>query len=238
MDSFTQIAGWLHQLSDLPQQQQHECLSNVHKSGTTDPVVADARVPVSREGAALSFHLPDLNSAEIATNNSSTNPTRGNSVFSVDATLQPLQPPQALQSSQSAFSAARPPAAPPQATTGYALAGLLTSEMPRFGVFPLDNPPPAGTGYFGAADFHQPQLSPFQRPYLPTTTVPSMGYKAAGQLSGSGSSGSAGYKNESMSPESSDPTAGVAREGRPHRRGYQACQRCRERKVKCDLGSE
>ncbi|EXJ84001.1 hypothetical protein A1O3_04668 [Capronia epimyces CBS 606.96] len=64
-----------------------------------------------------------------------------------------------------------------------------------------------------------------------------MGYNSTSQLSGSGPTGSADYKNESLSPESSDPTGALARDGRPHRRGYQACQRCRERKVKCDLGS-
>ncbi|EXJ78890.1 hypothetical protein A1O1_09292 [Capronia coronata CBS 617.96] len=64
-----------------------------------------------------------------------------------------------------------------------------------------------------------------------------MGYNAASQLSGAGLTGSTAYKNESLSPESSDPTATLPRDGRPHRRGYQACQRCRERKVKCDLGS-
>lgn len=48
------------------------------------------------------------------------------------------------------------------------------------------------------------------------------------------------YSKDSSSPEpagsESQPRDG--RDGRgPHRRGYQACQRCRERKVKCDLGS-
>lgn len=65
-----------------------------------------------------------------------------------------------------------------------------------------------------------------------------MGYNAGGQLSGSSLTDSSLYKNESASPDSSDPTASLPRDGRPHRRGYQACQRCRERKVKCDLGSE
>ncbi|KAJ4505141.1 zinc finger transcriptional activator [Exophiala dermatitidis] len=64
-----------------------------------------------------------------------------------------------------------------------------------------------------------------------------MGYNAGGQLSGSSLTDSSLYKNESASPDSSDPTASLPRDGRPHRRGYQACQRCRERKVKCDLGS-
>lgn len=40
---------------------------------------------------------------------------------------------------------------------------------------------------------------------------------------------------ESSSPE---PRGNQGAAEKPHRRGYQACQNCRSRKVKCDLGSE
>lgn len=42
------------------------------------------------------------------------------------------------------------------------------------------------------------------------------------------------YSKASSSPEPQDESGDNIR----HRRGYQACQRCRERKVKCDLGSK
>jgi hypothetical protein len=48
------------------------------------------------------------------------------------------------------------------------------------------------------------------------------------------------YNNApSASPEPSEAASGTANEkGAPYRRGYQACQRCRDRKVRCDLGSK
>jgi hypothetical protein len=52
--------------------------------------------------------------------------------------------------------------------------------------------------------------------------------------------GQTGFYNNvsSASPEPSEAASAQPNENRaPHRRGYQACQRCRERKVKCDLGS-
>jgi hypothetical protein len=40
------------------------------------------------------------------------------------------------------------------------------------------------------------------------------------------------YSRETSARRSPSPT------GTQHRRGYQACDPCRKRKVKCDLGSE
>ncbi|KIV87888.1 hypothetical protein PV11_03405 [Exophiala sideris] len=63
-----------------------------------------------------------------------------------------------------------------------------------------------------------------------------MAYNHLGQLSAADLARSGAFKSDSLSPDPSNNDATQA-DNRPHRRGYQACQRCRERKVKCDLGS-
>ncbi|KIW64770.1 hypothetical protein PV04_09680 [Phialophora macrospora] len=60
-----------------------------------------------------------------------------------------------------------------------------------------------------------------------------MAYNAHQQLPVNGLTNVHAYK-ASSSPEPGD---GHGAHGKPHRRGYQACQNCRSRKVKCDLGS-
>lgn len=92
-------------------------------------------------------------------------------------------------------------------------------------------------GYFGASGTSLPHISAFQ-PLQPPSAGPTMAYNPSSQpsaVAGVGNPNNA-YKTSS-SPEPADPSSAQAREARPHRRGYQACQRCRERKVKCDLGS-
>jgi hypothetical protein len=67
-----------------------------------------------------------------------------------------------------------------------------------------------------------------------------MTYHHSGQFHGADLAHSGLYKTDSYSPEpvGDNATDGASAESRQqHRRGYQACQRCRERKVKCDLGS-
>ncbi len=98
-------------------------------------------------------------------------------------------------------------------------------------------------GYFGASGYASLQPSAFSPSSLPTI-APDMAYNSVGQLPASADLGQSGVYNtaNSLSPEPGKLGAAQAqaqaREGRPHRRGYQACQSCRDRKVKCDLGSE
>lgn len=93
--------------------------------------------------------------------------------------------------------------------------------------------------------FRSPQLTSFYRWDIlsqPSTSLATeapfpMAYSASGQFANLAQSST--YQNvtdDSLSPEASDGGPRDAQRG-PHRRGYQACQRCRERKVKCDLGS-
>jgi hypothetical protein len=93
-------------------------------------------------------------------------------------------------------------------------------------------------GYFGASEYPPLQPSLFSPPSVPTT-VPGMAYNSvAGQLPSADLGQSNVYSTSSQSPEPGRLGASQARDVRPHRRGYQACQSCRDRKVKCDLGSE
>lgn len=113
-----------------------------------------------------------------------------------------------------------------------------TAPTTRLGGFP---PPqelnPLLNGYFGALEPHPPSsvIAPQHRATLAPTA---MAYNHLGQLSAADLARSGVFKSDSLSPEPPDNDATQARsDTRPHRRGYQACQRCRERKVKCDLGS-
>lgn len=83
-------------------------------------------------------------------------------------------------------------------------------------------------GYLGAASLSQLPAN------SPPDPWPVMAYNAHQQLPLNDSSDSHAYK-ASPSPEAADNHGAL---GKPHRRGYQACQNCRSRKVKCDLGSE
>ena len=60
-----------------------------------------------------------------------------------------------------------------------------------------------------------------------------MAYNSHPPLPANNSVDAHAYKNSS-SPE---PGNNQGAQGKPHRRGYQACQNCRNRKVRCDLGS-
>ncbi|EXJ65909.1 uncharacterized protein A1O5_10885 [Cladophialophora psammophila CBS 110553] len=97
---------------------------------------------------------------------------------------------------------------------------------------PLGLAPPDGYLGVGVAT-----LSAFE-PVGPliSSALPAMAYSAHPQLPASTAVHANTFKSSS-SPEPSDFNVAQPREGRSHRRGYQACQRCRERKVKCDLGS-
>lgn len=94
---------------------------------------------------------------------------------------------------------------------------------------------PLSHGYFGASD--PSHLSTLFPPLPQPTALPGMAYTPSGQLSVADLARSSAYNHDSLSPDPSESNAAQGRDGRPHRRGYQACQRCRERKVKCDLGS-
>jgi len=131
-----------------------------------------------------------------------------------------------------------PPGLGREAGPGLAFGGSLTG----LGAFPTglsrSHPttscPPAG--YFGASATFQPQT--LQQIPIPAA-MPAMAYNPPNQLPTSDLARSAGFKSTaSSSPEPSESISAQPRESRPHRRGYQACQRCRERKVKCDLGSK
>ncbi|KIX92403.1 uncharacterized protein Z520_11878 [Fonsecaea multimorphosa CBS 102226] len=136
---------------------------------------------------------------------------------------------------------APPPPPPPPPTIGGA--GLMAGHgqhglgadqlQPHWqpqhplGVAPLD-------GYLGVGVATHSAFQPVAPPY--SSALPAMAYNAHPQLPANNGIHSNTFKNSS-SPEPDESNAVQPREGRPHRRGYQACQRCRERKVKCDLGS-
>lgn len=46
------------------------------------------------------------------------------------------------------------------------------------------------------------------------------------------------YAHQSRAPKSPSPSPSHQGQQPQHRRGYQACDPCRKRKVKCDLGSK
>lgn len=93
-------------------------------------------------------------------------------------------------------------------------------------------PPPASThdGYFGVTNLQtfQPTVK------SPPGTWPAMAYNGHQHYSTNNLSNTHNYK-ASSSPE---PGESNGAQGKPHRRGYQACDGCRARKVKCDLGSK
>ncbi|OAG44442.1 hypothetical protein AYO21_01438 [Fonsecaea monophora] len=122
------------------------------------------------------------------------------------------------------------------------IGGAATMAGPEFGSLELLQPQPPlplgiapPDGYLGVG---VATLSPSQATAPPFgSALPAMAYNAHPQLPSNNAIHSNTFK-DSTSPEPSDNNATqVPREGKPHRRGYQACQRCRERKVKCDLGS-
>jgi hypothetical protein len=89
---------------------------------------------------------------------------------------------------------------------------------------------PAPNGYLGV-----PNHTAFQpTAYSPPGSWPAMAYNAHQQLPLNDLTNVHAYK-ASSSPEPGDSHGA---QGKPHRRGYQACQNCRSRKVKCDLGSK
>ncbi|KIW33165.1 uncharacterized protein PV07_00036 [Cladophialophora immunda] len=110
---------------------------------------------------------------------------------------------------------------------GHGLGSAQVQPQPPLGLAPPD-------GYLGVG---VATLSAFQ-PAAPhySSALPAMAYNAHPQLPTTSVIHPNTFKNSS-SPEPGDLHAAQPREGKPHRRGYQACQRCRERKVKCDLGS-
>ena len=73
-----------------------------------------------------------------------------------------------------------------------------------------------------------------QRAY--TNKAMAMAYTASSQFSPE-LARTESYSKDSSSPEPPGFESQPRDSRGPHRRGYQACQRCRERKVKCDLGS-
>ncbi|KIX08780.1 uncharacterized protein Z518_03437 [Rhinocladiella mackenziei CBS 650.93] len=95
---------------------------------------------------------------------------------------------------------------------------------------------PDPSGYFGASELSQHHPSTFPPPFLPTT-APAMAYSPPVQLPAPSLAPTVVYNHLSSSPEPTEPVPPPAPSNRPHRRLYQACQSCRERKVKCDLGS-
>ncbi len=105
--------------------------------------------------------------------------------------------------------------------------------FPNSGIVPLRAAQiPSGhyvpDGYLGAASSLQLTAS------SPSSPWPGMAYNAHQQMPLNDSTDAHAYKTSS-SPEAADNHGDL---GKPHRRGYQACQNCRSRKVKCDLGSE
>ncbi|OAP62580.1 hypothetical protein AYL99_01807 [Fonsecaea erecta] len=113
---------------------------------------------------------------------------------------------------------------------GHGLGPVQLQPQPNYS--PLGLAPP--DGYLGVGIATLPAFQAAAPPY--SSALPAMAYNAHIQLPANNVIQSNSFKNSS-SPEPADATAAQPREGRPHRRGYQACQRCRERKVKCDLGS-
>ena len=91
------------------------------------------------------------------------------------------------------------------------------------------NSSPLGTA--GAAGPFHPTANP-----SPSNRLSGMAYNIQPQLSAN-SLNHAHAIQDSSSPEANDSQDGQG-QGKPHRRGYQACQNCRSRKVKCDLGSK
>ncbi|KIW21589.1 hypothetical protein PV08_02169 [Exophiala spinifera] len=180
------------------------------------------------------------------------------------ASIQPPPPPQdpAPQASSSAFLGAvnaldagslgapgpgRPnpgPAIPPTAASSPATAvvgGFPHVFHPRPHPHPHrlpypQLPPPHG--YLGASGVVQPQTAVISH-HLRPVYAQNMAYSYPGQVPAADLAHAGLYKADSYSPEpGADSTTQSRTDNRPqHRRGYQACQRCRERKVKCDLGS-
>ncbi|KAJ9634485.1 uncharacterized protein PV06_10613 [Exophiala oligosperma] len=103
--------------------------------------------------------------------------------------------------------------------------------------YPHPHPPPPH-GYLGASGVAQPQTAVIFNQLQPVYAQ-NMAYNYPGQVPAPDLAHAGLYKADSYSPEPGSDNATQSRnDNRPqHRRGYQACQRCRERKVKCDLGS-
>lgn len=99
------------------------------------------------------------------------------------------------------------------------------------------HPPPHG--YLGASGVAQPHTTVISH-HLQPVYAQNMAYNYPGQVPAADLAHAGLYKADSYSPEPGAEGATQSRaDNRPqHRRGYQACQRCRERKVKCDLGSK
>ncbi|KAK5264967.1 zinc finger transcriptional activator [Exophiala xenobiotica] len=131
---------------------------------------------------------------------------------------------------------------PYQAYRSDPAAGLVGGIIGSLG-FPTAVPPVPHphsiNGYLGASDIVQPPSTALTQQLLPLD-APAMTYNHSGQFHGADLAHSGLYKTDSYSPEPAGDNAtdgGSAESRQQHRRGYQACQRCRERKVKCDLGS-
>ena len=128
-----------------------------------------------------------------------------------------------------------PPVPPPQSLKyGIPGAGPVAGLVRGF---PTAVPHPHG--YLGASDLVRPPSTVLAQQLLPLDAS-AMAYNHSGQFPGADLAHSGLYKTDSFSPEPAgdNATQGASAESRQqHRRGYQACQRCRERKVKCDLGS-
>ena len=110
-------------------------------------------------------------------------------------------------------------------------ASASTAAELGLGQYQHRSPPklPAPTGYLGHG-----VGSAFPTANSPTGSWPAMAYPALQQLPPNDLNDTHAYK-ASSSPEPRDSHGAP---DKPHRRGYQACQNCRSRKVKCDLGSK
>lgn len=132
---------------------------------------------------------------------------------------------------------------PPRAAAGNP-PSLSTAGL-SVGLNPIGSHSTSPTGYFGLVNTPStiattPLLS--HSPPLPASasasaTAAEMSYASSGQFVPLAQPNNYHKPiDDSLSPEPSDPGT-LDGQRNPHRRGYQACQRCRERKVKCDLGS-
>lgn len=132
---------------------------------------------------------------------------------------------------------------PPRAAVGNPPS--LSTAGSSVGLNPIGSHSTSSAGYFGLVDTRStiattPLLS--HSPPLPASapasaTAAEMSYASSGQFVPRAQPNNHHKPiDDSLSPEAPEPGT-LDGQRHPHRRGYQACQRCRERKVKCDLGS-